>query len=98
MGIDMPDIVIWWLALEIIGLAALAVAAYIGSNLKDSGYSISKPLGLLLLTYISWIISNFGLTYNTFLVISSVGIMAMGSLIICFKKGIPAFDRNYVLK
>ncbi len=98
MGLDLHAIFFWWLALEIIGLAALPVAAYIGSNLKDSGYSISKPLGLLLLTYISWILSNFGSTYNTFLLISSVGIIATGSLIICLKKGIPAFDRIYVLK
>jgi YYY domain-containing protein len=98
MGLDLPDIFIWWLALEIIGLAALPISAYLGSNLKDFGYSISKTLGLLLLTYISWILSNFGSTYNTFLLIFSLVIIAMGSLIICFKKGIPAFERNYVLK
>ena len=98
MGLELPDIFIWWLALEIIGLAALPVAAYIGSNLKDSGYSISKPLGLLLLTYSTWILSYSGSTYNTLLIISSLGLIATCSLIIYFKKGIPSFDRDYVLK
>lgn len=98
MGLDLPDVFIWWMALEIIGILALPVAAYVGSNLKDFGYSISKPLGLLLLTYTTWIFSNFGSTYNTFLLISSAGILAAASLMICFKKGIPVFDKNYVLK
>src|SRR3989304_378881 len=96
MGLNIPDILIWWLALEIIGLAALPIAAYVCSNLKDHGYSASKPLGLLLLTYITWIISDL-VDYSKFSVLFSLVLIAAASIIILRKKGLYV-DKRYVIK
>ncbi len=96
MGLNLPDILTWWLALEIVGLAALPIASYVCRDLKDHGYSASKPLGLLLLTYISWIISVFT-AYSVFSILLSMGIMAAGSFIVYRKTGLR-IDRNYVIK
>ncbi|MCZ7355627.1 MAG: DUF2298 domain-containing protein [Candidatus Methanoperedens sp.] len=98
MVLNLFDIAIWWLALEIIGLIALPIAAHVGSNLKDRGYSISKPLGLLLLTYISWIISVLGFRYSSFSVLFSAVIVAACSCIIFWKK-MPLFvEKKYIIK
>jgi len=81
MGLDLINIAVWWLILEIIGFTALPIASYICRNLKDYGYSISKPLGLLLLTYISWIISYFA-GYSTHSVLFALGIITACSLLV----------------
>ncbi len=96
MGIALTDIAIWWLVLEIIGFASLPIASAFCRSLKDNGYSISKPLGLLLLTYISWIISVFA-GYSYFSVLLSLGIIGTCSLIIYFLKGKPAFNKKYTV-
>jgi len=90
------DIAIWWGALEIVGLSALPIASYICRNLKDYGYSISKPLGLLLLTYISWLVS-FPVGYSDFSVLFALGIIAVCSIIILWRKGL-LIDRDYAIK
>ncbi len=96
MGLDPLDIAVWWLALGVIGFITLPITSYICRNLRDHGYSISRPLGLLLLTYISWIISIFA-GYSYLSVIFSLGIIAACSLIIYLREGLT-LDRNYVLK
>jgi YYY domain-containing protein len=97
MGLNLFDILIWWLVLEIVGLAALPIASQLARNLKDNGYSISKPLGLLLLTYISWIISIFS-GYSYFSVLISLAVIAACSLVICFVKGKPQVDKKYLIQ
>jgi len=96
MGLNLFDIVVWWLVLEIIGLAALPIAQQVSRNLKDKGYSVAKPLGLLLLTYISWILSFFA-GYSYYSVLLSLGIIGACSLIIYFIKGQPALDKKHIL-
>ncbi len=92
----LADIAVWWLALEIIGFAALPIASYICCNLKDHGYSVSKPLGLLLLTYISWMIS-FLAGYSTYSVALALGVIAVVSLVVYRRKGL-LIDKDYAIK
>ncbi len=98
MGLNLLDIALWWLALEVLGLLALPIAYYVGRNLKDSGYSISKPLGLLLLVYISWILSVIGLSDYSASILISAGIVAACSLIIYLKKRPLCFEKSYIIK
>lgn len=51
----------WWLVLELLGLIIFPIVAFVGKNLWDKGYSIAKPVSLLLLTYLVWIISSLKL-------------------------------------
>ncbi len=48
----------WWLVLELIGLAAFPLVSQAAKNLGDRGYCISKGIGILLLSYLAWIISS----------------------------------------
>lgn len=97
MGLNILDIAVWWLVLEVIGFLILPVSFYLCRNLLDHGYSLAKPLGLLFVTYLSWIISFvLGYSYISIL-LSLVGIAAF-SLLISIKKGFPSFDKKYIIK
>ncbi|UCG82191.1 MAG: hypothetical protein JSW38_08240 [Dehalococcoidia bacterium] len=54
----MGYVVIWWLLLAAIGLAAFPLVSKICGRLPDRGYSISRLLGLLLVTYFSWLLGS----------------------------------------
>ncbi|HEV8192515.1 MAG TPA: DUF2298 domain-containing protein [Ktedonobacterales bacterium] len=44
----------WWLAIEVVGLASMPLAALVFARLPDRGWTLSKPLGLLLLGWLVW--------------------------------------------
>ena len=48
-------IISWIFIIEILGILFFPIAALVFSNLRDQGFSISKPLGVLMLGFISWI-------------------------------------------
>src|SRR4030042_544104 len=50
--------VLWWLILIAIGLIAFPLTSRICRRLPDRGYSISKILGLLLLTVLVWFFAS----------------------------------------
>ena len=51
----------WWLALEVIGLISFPLVSRVCGGLADKGYSISKLVGLVLLTYFTWMLSSLKL-------------------------------------
>jgi YYY domain-containing protein len=58
-------VVIWWLWMEVIGLAALPLAYRFFRRLPDRGYAFARPLGLLLTSYVLWMGSSLGLLRNS---------------------------------
>ena len=60
----MLDVVLWLVAVEALGLAALPLAWWLLSRLPDRGLAFAKPLGLLLLGYAIWLTSSFGVLAN----------------------------------
>ncbi|MBI4758582.1 MAG: hypothetical protein HY783_06230, partial [Chloroflexi bacterium] len=55
-----------WLGMvEVLGLLTLPVAFRFFPNLPDRGYSFSRPLGILLFSYIFWLLAMFGVLENT---------------------------------
>ncbi|MCZ7401921.1 MAG: DUF2298 domain-containing protein [Candidatus Methanoperedens sp.] len=100
MGLKLFDFAILWLVLEIIGFLALPISFYLCRNLKDHGYSVSKPLGLLLTTYFSWIVSYFtGYTYFSVLFsFALTGIISFSIYFIYIKKRQILLDKNYIFK
>ncbi len=61
---SMADLLRWWLAFQIVGLAAWPLCWRLCANLSDRGYGLSKAFGLLLVSYGLWIGSSFGLLAN----------------------------------
>ena len=60
----MLDAIAWYLVLQLVGLAALPVTARLLGRLPDRGYALARPLGLLLVGYLLWLGSIFGLLDN----------------------------------
>lgn len=50
--------IVWWLLLIVIGLVTFPLVSRVCNRLPDRGYAISKLLGLLLITYFSWLLAS----------------------------------------
>jgi len=50
----MGEIFGWWLAVELLGIAALPLAAVLFRHLPDRGWALAKPLGLLAVGWLVW--------------------------------------------
>jgi len=61
----MITVLVWWLWMEVIGLAALPLAFRTFRRLPDRGYTLARPLGLLLTSYLLWVGGSFGLLRNS---------------------------------
>jgi YYY domain-containing protein len=59
------QVFIWWLLVQILGLAALPLALRLFRWLPGRGYPFAKPLGLLLTSYLLWIGASLGYLKNT---------------------------------
>ena len=54
----MSEILLWLLAIESIGIVTFPIGFYLFPALKDHGFFIAKPLGLLIFGYLAWVISQ----------------------------------------
>jgi YYY domain-containing protein len=55
----MIDVLRWLLVLEVLGLAFLPLSAWLLRGLPDRGYGATKIVGLLAVTYVTWLIGSF---------------------------------------
>ncbi len=53
----MGDALIWWLTIELLGLAAVPLAAALLPTLPDRGYAAAKPLGLLIVGWLAYLLA-----------------------------------------
>jgi len=58
-------VIIWWVTVELIGLAALPLTLRVFRNLPDRGYPFARPLGWLLTGYGFWLLVTFRFLTNT---------------------------------
>lgn len=54
----------WWLVLMMLGAAATPLAFTLLQRLPDKGYAFSKMLGLLLVSYLFWLLGSLGIVGN----------------------------------
>ena len=54
-SLSQKETYVWWAAVFLVGLAAFALTFAFFRFLPDRGYAFSKPLGLVLMTYVLWI-------------------------------------------
>ena len=61
----MLHVIVWWLIVQVFAMAALPLAFRLFRHLPDRGYALAKPLGLLLVTYLFWLLGMLGFLRNT---------------------------------
>ena len=75
----MQDVLLWLVAVEVIGLAAFPLCYYLFPRLRDRGYTVSKVVGILLIGYLSWILSVLHILPSVQLAIAGL-LVVMGGL------------------
>jgi len=79
-------IVVWWLALELVGLIAMPIAFLVFTNLRDRGYLLAKSLGLLIVAYLVWIGASLHLIIYTLpIVLSLLFLLSLFSLLVALR-------------
>lgn len=58
-------ILVWWLLATAAGLTVLPLAVRLLRGLPDGGYALARPVGLLLVAYVHWLLAVLGFTRNT---------------------------------
>ncbi len=75
----MVDALVWLLAVELLGLVALPLAFLLFHRLPDRGYTLSKPLALVLFPFVLWILGLTHLIPNSRFTI--IGILVLGTAV-----------------
>jgi YYY domain-containing protein len=55
----------WWLLLTVAGFTVLPLTVRLLDALPDNGYSLARPIGLLFITLVYWLLGMFQITPNT---------------------------------
>ena len=72
------DILRWWLTVELVGLVAVPLAFTLFRRLPDRGYGFAKPLGILLISYVAWLVAMLGLAPFSRIVLLGAGLVVAG--------------------
>ncbi|MBI2847474.1 MAG: glycosyltransferase family 39 protein [Chloroflexi bacterium] len=86
----------WILVIELLSLIALPLGLYLFRNLSDRGYLLSKSLGILLVSYLTWLSASMRwLPFSRSSIVLGLGIVALVSLLlyIRFRGEMNAFLR-----
>jgi uncharacterized membrane protein len=67
-------ILVWWLLISVIGLAAAPLTWRIFKNLPDRGYAFSKPIGLLWVGLFSWLLGF--VHFSAITILLALGLLA----------------------
>jgi len=73
------DAFVWLLAIELLGLLAFPLTFLLFHRLPDRGFTVAKPLALILFSYALWMLGLTQLIPNTRFTI--IGILAAGAVI-----------------
>ncbi|MCY4018562.1 MAG: DUF2298 domain-containing protein [Chloroflexi bacterium] len=68
----------WWLAIALAGAAAFPLCLRLLGGLPDRGYTLSRAIGMLALSFVYWLLTSFGLLEN------SAGSIALTWVVILF--------------
>ena len=75
----MVDVLVWLVAAEVLGLAAFPLCYQLFPRLRDRGYSVAKPAGLLLVGYLSWILSVLHVLPSTRITVAALVVLLAGA-------------------
>jgi len=59
------QIIVWWVVVQVLGLAAWPLVSRVAGSLADAGYGLAKSLGLLVVGYLIWMGASMRVVSNT---------------------------------
>jgi YYY domain-containing protein len=79
-------IVVWWIAISLLGLVAWPITFALFSRLQDRGYLLARSLGWLLVGYGVWLGASLGVARNTLpVILIAIGATAVLSLAVAWR-------------
>ena len=92
----MSNVIPWFLSIELLGVLAFPVAFSILPYFRDRGFALAKPLGLVIVSYIVWLVGSAGIPVSRPVVLLVLLVMALLSMALLWKqrKGIGDLCRN----
>ncbi|MGH7899238.1 MAG: DUF2298 domain-containing protein, partial [Candidatus Binatia bacterium] len=74
-------VIVWWAAVVLLGLVFAPIAGRIfPADFADRGLAFAKPLALVTLTYVSWLLTSLGLGHPWSLAVTLVALGGIGGL------------------
>jgi YYY domain-containing protein len=70
----------WYLHLQLVALLALPLVFGVCTRLHDRGYGLTKSIGLILVTYFTWLAAHGLLAFDRPAVLAAMGMLAMLSV------------------
>src|SRR5258706_9958994 len=74
-------LLIWYLAISLLGLFTYLFLRLVFPGLSDRGYPLARLSGLLLLAYFAWIVGSLGGTYSRPTIAIGVGLIVVAGLV-----------------
>lgn len=86
-SLSQKETFLWWFVVQAVGLAAFPLTFAFFRFLPDRGYAFTKPLGLVLMTYVLWIGATVGIVPNNRLSITLILVgIGLASLILAARR------------
>jgi YYY domain-containing protein len=94
---DFAAVLTWLLSLELLSIAALPITVLVFHGLRDRGYLFAKPLGLLLVSYLSWMAASVTpLSYSRTTILAALALVGIvGGLIWSLQPALAEFLKNH---
>ncbi|MEA3281244.1 MAG: DUF2298 domain-containing protein [Euryarchaeota archaeon] len=94
----LTEIIVWYVLILVIGMAAFPIVSIVCKNLTDRGYCISKIAGILILSYLVWILS-YPLSFSRETVLLALAILcALSLLCIIYCKSEMNVRRDVIIR
>ncbi len=87
----MIDFIAWALTVEALGLIALPVTFVLFSRMPYGGYAFSKPLGILLFSFLVWVVGLTGVVSLNRAVVSVLAVVLVTASLLAIRNRTPEF-------
>ena len=87
----MIDFIAWALTVEALGLIALPVIFVLFSRLPYGGYAFSKPLGILLFSFLVWGVGLTGIVPLNRAVVLLIAVILLAACLLVVRSRLPEF-------
>jgi YYY domain-containing protein len=88
-------VLLWLIVAYVLGLVALPIVFTLGRNLPDRAYPAAKAVGLLLVSWGTWMLASARLLPFTFWSILLVVLMVAGLSLVCWRLGAGAQIKTF---
>jgi YYY domain-containing protein len=77
-------VVIWYLAVALLGLIAYPIVRFVLTGLSDRGYPLARTTGLLVSSYLVWLAGSAGISTNRGIITLVFALILIGGILLAY--------------